>query len=102
MKRLAAAWVKGLKRRGLRKVAPLAAMLDDPPEWTDDDAEALALFLGTPSGRKLRERLWDGAITAAMSALGLGAFERGEARGLERSVRLLEEHAVKQEKPPED
>lgn len=85
------------RRRGLRRVAPLAVMLDEVPEWSNDDAEVLKAFLGSPVGSRLRARLWDSAITASMDVLHGTDFQRGEARGLERTLRLIEEHAVKRD-----
>lgn len=94
-------WLEGFvtarRRRGLRRVAPLAAMLDDVPEWSNDDAEVLAAFMKSPTGARLRARLWDSAVRAAMDALTRPEFERGEARGLERTLRVIEEHAVKRD-----
>ena len=67
------------------------------PEWSNDDAEVLKSFLGSPVGSRLRARLWDSAITASMDVLHGTDFQRGEARGLERTLRLIEEHAVKRD-----
>lgn len=92
-------WLAGRRRA---RLSPLAARMQDAPEWTNDDAETLALFLETPTGAKLRARLWDGAVNGSMAALGSGAFERGTVAGLVRAVELIEAHTEKLTAPEEE
>lgn len=92
-------WLAGRRRA---RLSPLAARMQDAPGWTNDDAETLALFLESPTGAKLRERLWDGAVNGSMAALGAGEFERGKVAGLVNAVELIEAHTEKSEAPEEE
>lgn len=92
-------WLAGRRRA---RLSPLAARMQDAPEWTNDDAETLALFLETTTGAKLRARLWDGAVNGSMAALGASAFKRGAVAGLVQTVELIEAHTEKNEAPEEE
>ncbi len=70
------------------------AVLVEPEEWTDDDAEELKVFMAGRSGRKLRAMLWHEAAARAMSTRDRGAFERGNVAGQIETVRWLDRLAV--------
>lgn len=87
------------QRRRAARLAPLAARLATPGEWTKDDAQALRGFLETETGKRFRGLLWQAVTEQALRTRDVPCFERGAAAGQVRTLESIEGMAETEEEP---
>lgn len=68
-------------------------------EWKPDDAENLATFLETETGKKMRWLLWEECAERAFGTRDVSRFERGVTAGMCAVGQTIDGMAVREEKP---